>query len=118
MKFPMKKTIGNVFLCVLFISSYGVLAQTEQNETEKKQREVTKYTVMERFEPQLMLTAEERIKLKEERVAVIKKRREILDTLDISERRREKLMNDLLKEPFSPRLSRTLAEIEFEDDNE
>jgi len=103
---------------VLLGTSCGVIAQEEIQKAEKMKAEVTKYTVMERFEPELMLSAEERLKLKDEHVDDIKRRREILDTLDISERRREKLMRDILKAPYSSRLSRTLAEIEFEDENE
>ena len=112
----MKKLIFRSVCFVLLGTSYAVSAQEANTESEKKSPEVTKYTVMERFEPRLMPSAEERLKFKEVRVAEINRRREILDTLDISERKREKLLSDLLKDPFSTRLSRTLAEIEFEED--
>lgn len=99
-------------------TSFASIGQAKIQKIENQEVEVTKHTIMERFEPELMLSAEERLELKDERVAEIKRRREILDTLDISERKREKLIRDLLKNPNSPRLSRTLAEIEFEDKNE
>ena len=103
---------------VLMCTSFTTFAQTQFKSAEKTNAEVTRHTVMERFDPQLILSAEERIKLKEDRVAEINRRRGILDTIDISERKREKLMRDILKDPFSPRLARTLAEIEFEDDKD
>ncbi len=114
----MKKFIFKTMCLVLMGISCAAIAQAETRNSEKPEAEVTKYTVMERFEPQLVLSAEERLQLKDEYVVEIKRRREILDTLDISERRREKLIRDLLKHPYSPRLSRTLAKIEFEDENE
>ncbi|WP_289062658.1 hypothetical protein [uncultured Zobellia sp.] len=97
--------------CVL-VGTCGLSAQ----EIKEKKSEITKYTVMERFEPKAILTVEERTKLREERIAKTERRREILDTLDISERKRQRLLEDLITEPFSNRLNRTMAEIEFEDE--
>ncbi|CAZ98514.1 hypothetical protein Q4603_09685 [Zobellia galactanivorans] len=104
----MKNHLLLITACVCMYAG-GVSAQ-------EKPAEVTKYTVMERFEPELILSAKEREQLKEERIAEVKRRREILDTLSISERKRERLLQDLIKDPFSNRLSRTMAEIEFEDE--
>lgn len=99
-------------LIVAFTASSAMLQAQEK----EKKHEVTKYTIMERFEPELVLTPEERVQLKEERVAEIVKTREIVDTLDIRERKREKLLNDLLEKPYSTRLSKTMAKLEFEDE--
>ena len=74
---------------------------------------VKKYTVMEQYEPELVLSVDERVRLKKKRIATIKRRRGILDTLDISERRRERLLKALLKNPFSDKLNKAVAEIEF-----
>ncbi len=110
-KFPLK-TLG--LLCM--ITGTSAFAQ-QKLQDDTKNMEVTKYTVMERFEPGLVLSTEERVELKEAYKAERELRREIIDTLHITERKREKLLNDLAKNPFSARLSRTLtlAEIEFED---
>lgn len=77
---------------------------------------VKKYTVMEQYEPELVLSVNERVRLKEKRIATIKRRRGILDTLDISERRRERLLKALLKNPFSDKLNKAVADIEFVED--
>ena len=52
-------------------------------------------------------------RVKKKRMATIKRRRGILDTLDISERRRERLLKELLDNPFSARLNKAVADIEF-----
>ena len=49
-------------------------------------------------------------------MATIKRRRGILDTLNISERRRERLLKALLKNPFSDKLNKAVADIEFVSD--
>ena len=74
---------------------------------------VKKYTIMEQYEPELVLSVNERVRLKKKRIATIKRRKGILDTLDISERRRERLLKALLKDPFSDKLNKAVAEIEF-----
>ncbi|CAM3380572.1 hypothetical protein [Zobellia roscoffensis] len=107
----MKTPLFMIAACIL-MGTCGLSAQ----EIKEKKSEITKYTVMERFEPKVMLTIEERTQLREERLAETKRRKEILDTLDISERKRQRLLQDLITEPFSNRLSRTMAEIEFEDE--
>ncbi|MCP4976541.1 MAG: hypothetical protein GY931_10305 [Maribacter sp.] len=78
--------------------------------------DVQKYTVMEQYEPELVLSVDERIRLKKKRVATIKRRMGILDTLDISDRRRQKLLKALLKNPFSDKLNKAVADIEFLED--
>lgn len=108
MKKTLLKIAGVAILCTTGIAT----AQQNPNATNEG-IEVTKYTLMERFEPRLMLSAEERVQLKEEHLADREQKLHVLDTLDISERKRERLMNDLIAHPYSQRLSRTLAEIEF-----
>ena len=111
----MKKISQSLFWCGLFFTTISATAQ-EVNDM-NTEKSVVKYTIMERFEPELILTATEREKMKAERFAEIKSKMEILDTLDISERKRDRLIEDLMENPFSPRLARTLAEIEFQEDN-
>ena len=68
----MKKFIFKTMCLVLMGTSCMAIAQAETQKIVKREAEVTKYTVMERFEPQLMLSVEERLKLKDERVVEIK----------------------------------------------
>ena len=93
--------------CMQLIAQDPVLGKKGQN------LKVKKYTVMEQYEPELVLSVNERVRLKKKRIATIKRRRVILDTLDISERRRERLLKALLKNPFSDKLNKAVAEIEF-----
>lgn len=73
---------------------------------------------MERFEPQLIKSVEERMALKQSRIAEMRRKMIILDSLDISERRRKALQKDLRNNPFSHRLTKTLSAIEFVDEVE
>ena len=75
---------------------------------------VQKYTLMERFEPNLVVSMEDRIQLKKGRIAETNRTKELLDTLDISDRKRRKLLKDLRLSPFSNRLSKVIAEAKFE----
>ena len=91
-------------------------AQKTVPEKKNQNLKVQKYTLMERFEPELVLSVDERVRLKKDRMATIKRRRGILDTLDIPERRRERLLKELLKNPFSDKLNKAVADIEFIED--
>lgn len=77
---------------------------------------VQKYTVMERFDRDLVIPVNERKQLKRERRLIMVERRQILVTLDISERRRERLLKQLRKNPFSDKMARTFAKIKYEDE--
>ncbi len=96
--------------CAQLIAQDPVLEKKGQN------LKVQKYTIMEQYEPELVLSVNERVRLKKERIATIKRRRGILDTLDISERRRERLLKELLNNPFSDKLNKAVADIEFVED--
>jgi hypothetical protein len=102
--------LGLIF-CVVF--SLGVSAQEIVPDSENKTFKVKKHTVMEQYEPAMVLSVNERIRLKQERFTTIKRRRGILDTLDISDRRRQRLLKELVRNPFSDRLNRAVADIEF-----
>lgn len=105
--------LGSVF-CVAF--SFGVSAQEIVPHSENKTFKVQKHTVMEQYEPAMVLSVDERVRLKKERLVTIKRRRGILDTLDISDRRRQRLLKELIRNPFSDRLNRAVADIEFIED--
>ncbi|MGB5500745.1 MAG: hypothetical protein WBM77_17570 [Maribacter sp.] len=96
-----------------FLGSVQLIAQDPEPREKNQNVKVKRYTVMEQYEPELVLSVNERVRLKKKRIATIKRRRGILDTLDISERRRERLLKELLDNPFSDRLNRAVADIEF-----
>lgn len=107
----------NIYLAVgsllYLLGATQLFAQNSVPGKDSHNVKVKKYTVMEQYEPELVLSIDERVRLKEERIATIKRRRGILDTLDISERRRERLLKALVKNPFSDKLNKAVADIEF-----
>ncbi|MEM9143363.1 MAG: hypothetical protein AAGA86_10280 [Bacteroidota bacterium] len=109
----MKKTATRLFWLVIALWSIDMANAQDRPQTENLK--VKKRTLMERFEPEMILTVEERIKLKEERMAAYERHKTIVDTLSISERRRKTLYRDLVTNPRSERLTKTLAEVEFEE---
>ncbi|WP_373519490.1 hypothetical protein [Pricia sp.] len=112
----MKKYLDLITSCVGFLGVLTLSAQESNYVLAGEGQAVKKYTIMERFEPELILTSSERERLKAERFTEIRTKMDILDTMDISERKREKLINDLIESPFSPRLFKTFADIKFGED--
>ncbi|MGB5553761.1 MAG: hypothetical protein WBM83_03815 [Flavobacteriaceae bacterium] len=113
----MKKLAYLILICTSFL--LGTTKSTAQNKVAKKEVKVQKHTLLERFEPEIVLTAEERVQLKEDRLATVERTEHFLDTLDISDRKRKRLMRDLKRSPiFTERLSKVIAENNFVDDPE
>lgn len=79
------------FLNALFLSSFEMTAQdTAQKEINHKDNEEEEGPLMFKFEPDFLISVAER---REE----LKRKRELLDTMDISDRKRRKLLKNLLK---------------------
>ncbi len=110
----MKKTTLWAKSLVVFVG--GIFMATAQS-TEKTPVKVQKRTLMNKFEPDYVKPVDERIALKEKRIATQRKTKKILDTLDISDRKRRRLIRELKRSPFSERIHKTiLAETKFEDE--
>jgi len=108
---------GNIFLLLfLFCTTSSSHGQEARKGSLKSGPKIKKHTVLEQYESDLVLSAEDRLQLKKERIATIKKRKGIIDTLDISERQRRRLLKELYRTPFSDRWEKVIAEIEFEDE--
>jgi hypothetical protein len=112
-----KDIYSAVILLVMGFFLVDVNAQSKENDTLGKKLKVEKWTILEEYEPDMILSAEDRIGLKKKRIVEAKRRKGILDTMDISDRKRKKLLRDLYKNPFSDRLMKTLADTKFEDDS-
>ncbi|WP_411030660.1 hypothetical protein [Spongiimicrobium sp. 3-5] len=104
--------LGVVWFC------FGKLHSQTTDYTSTAETLTTKRTLMERYEPDMVLTPKEREQLKKKRLAAIKKGRETLDTMDISQRKRRKLIKALYLKPFSNRLNRAIAATGTEEDEE
>jgi hypothetical protein len=76
------------------------------------------HTVMERYAPEYVLPPDERRRLKSERRDTIASRRAVIDTLDISRRKRRRLLRELYHTPFSDEYREVLSTLELEDGEE
>lgn len=111
------KYLRGLNILLFLLVAIGMNAQSDFQTTERKEVKVQKYTVMEKFEPDYVIPVDERKRLKFERREMVAHRRSILDTLNISDRRRSRLLRELNKNPFSDKVNRKFAEIEFVDDH-
>lgn len=108
-----------VGLCIFFYNTTQLLAQQQSTAVDKKNIVVQKYTMMEQFAPDLVVPANQRIVMKNQRAADIKRKRAILDTLNISNRKKRRLLRDLKNSPFSERLQKAIiVDTEFQDATE
>lgn len=70
---------------------------------------------MERFEPGLVVSAEKRAEMKNKRIADAEYTLNVLDTMKISNRKRNLLLRDLKYNPFSYRLNKFIVDAKFDD---
>ncbi|MEN8788698.1 MAG: hypothetical protein ABF295_04210 [Flavobacteriaceae bacterium] len=114
------KRIGFFAVFTLCLGCISLMGQQETKSNKTNKIKVKKHTVLAQYEPELVTPADERRRLKYERLVTIKERREIIDTLDISDRKRKQLLKELYRSPFSYKWDKVIAEIqaEDEDDNE
>lgn len=124
MKNSCKLALG---LCVFVFGTVTALAQqsvtkptTDHKITtlkvDKSNVKVQRHTVMSRFEPAIASSEEERMKRKQERIADTEYKLSVLDTLDISDRRKRLLLLDLKYTPYSKRLNKAvLVKNEYEE---
>ena len=112
------RSIAFITICMGLFILPGRLAAQAENKAEKKAvvLKVKKRTIMERYEPDLVLSPEERLQLKQDRLATIKKRRAVIDTLDISDRKRRRLLKELYLSPLSDRWDKVVADITYEEE--
>ncbi len=87
-------------------------------ETKKKEVRVKKHTILERYESGMVVPADERLRLKKERLAEIKRKRSIIDTMSISERKRRKLLQALYRNPLSDQLNKAIVDTKFEEEED
>ncbi len=103
--------------CLLICSTASVLGQEVPKKVVlKKDFEIQKHTVMALFEEEYTLSAQERAELKNKRIAAAEFTLGVLDTLEISDRKRRLLIHDLKYNPLSDRLTQFIAETKIEDE--
>ncbi len=105
--YEMKKLtlLGGVFMC-LFLGMNTAIAQNSDTVS----AQVTKRPLLNQFESDYVLTASERIALKQSRIAYQYRVKEILDSVEISDRKRKRLLLELKRNPFSEKIKEVVAE--------
>ncbi|MDB4292867.1 hypothetical protein N9954_05615 [Maribacter sp.] len=111
-----KLLILSVYGCFLAFGCQHLQAQQQDKKTTPTTKQISEEEEegpsMYKFEPDFLAKAQ----AKKARIALARK---ILDTLDIPERRKRKLLKDLYKNGVTDRLSKSvLADIKFEDVDE
>ena len=115
MRIPQIQILG---LAVALLAATQVSAQNTAPKTEKKEVEVQRHTVMEQFAAEKTFTLEERKQKRLAHLEEIEKLKKALDTMDISRRRKKKILSDLINKPYSDRVNQAMADINFEDEDE
>lgn len=105
--YEMKKLtlLGGVFMCLF----WGMNTAIAQN-SDTVSAQVTKRPLLNQFESDYVLTASERIALKQSRIAYQYRVKEILDSVEISDRKRKRLLLELKRNPFSEKIKEVVAE--------
>jgi len=102
-------------MTLFILGTTQLFAQHSIKVKKKEKLNVEKYTVMEQYEPELVLSVGERVRLKKERIANLKRIKGILDTLDISNRRKKRMIKALFTKPSSNKFDRAVAELQLDE---
>ena len=109
---------AHYFFLFLISGCWHLAAQQSSIKTEAKEIKVKKHTVLAQYEPELVVPAEERLQLKNNRLNTIRERRAIIDTLSLSDRKRRRLLKELYRSPFSYHWDKLIADIEEDEEDE
>lgn len=112
----MKALKNKVGFCILFFALTQLSAQEKTKSIVlKKDFEIQKHTIMERFEPGYVVSVAERAEMKNKRIEDTEYTLSVLDTIEISNRKRRQLLHDLKYNPLSVRLNKFIVDTKFED---
>ncbi|WP_430966793.1 hypothetical protein [Spongiimicrobium sp. 2-473A-2-J] len=114
-------TLRTYLLCLFVFGGLQLSAQESKSKSPSKTSEeiqVEKRTLMERFEPKMVVSVEQRIQMKKDRKAEMARALEMLDTMDIKARKRQRLLKDLHKNSFTSKLYRAMVEAQYSDQDE
>lgn len=95
---------GSVLLYMILCMNTAFAQDSLQFDARVKQR-----MLLNQFESDYVLTASERVALKQSRLAYQYRMKEILDSMDISDGRRKRLIQELKRNPFSEKVQAVIA---------
>ncbi|WP_339627361.1 hypothetical protein [uncultured Maribacter sp.] len=104
--------LGGVFVCLLL-----GMNTTFAQDIDTINAKIKKRTLLNQFESDYVLSVSERIALKQSRIAFQYRTREILDSLDISDKKRKRLIEELKRNPFSEKIQNVIASETKSDNN-
>ena len=114
--------LGSIVACSLVGYSQEQTTTVPNNHKSQNEIRVKQKTLMEKFEPEMVISVDGRTQMKEKRLAEIERGKHIIDTLDVSQRKKRKLLGDLYWSPYSDRLEKNISDTKivdtkFEEDN-
>ena len=96
--------LGGVLLCFIMSVSTVQAQDSPRSDVRVKQR-----MLLNQFESDYVLTANERVALKQARLAYQYRMKELLDSIDISEGKRRRLLQELKRNPLSEKVQAVIA---------
>ena len=106
-----------LLLPVILLASLSTIhAQDSVALPSEKELKIRERTILAQFDSQLVQSADERLQKKLDRREFILRRQAIIDTLDISERRRRRLLKELYNSALSERWDRMVTKLQYEED--
>ena len=106
--------LAPIIIALLWLSLPELHAQDSIAIPTAQELDVRERTILGQFESNLVEPADERLQKKLERRDLILMRRSIIDTLDITEYRRKRLLKELYRSPHSDRWERLMAQLDLE----
>lgn len=98
-------------LAMLWLCIGGTWALHGQETKPSQSLRVTKKTVLEQYAPQLVVPHDERLEMKQERQALLRERRAMLDTLELSDRKKYRLLRELYERPAGEHWAHLMADV-------
>jgi hypothetical protein len=108
----MEKRILKALLAGIWLTTALLSAQADPSDTTQLDLQVKRYTLMQQYAPDLVVPADERIRMKEERITTVRYREAVIDTLDIPGWKKRKLLRELYRTPFSDEWDKVFTSME------
>ena len=105
-----------LYFVFLLASCFNLSAQDSAALPTQQELNIRKRTILAQFDSEMVESADVRLQKKLDRRQLILRRQAIIDTLDISERRRRRLLKELYNSPLSDRWERLVTKLEIDED--
>ena len=110
----MEKGILKALLVAVCLSASPIYAQTASPDSLAEDIRVKRFTLMQQFAPELVVPADERVRMKEARITTVRYREAVIDTLDLPEWKKRRLLRELYRTPFTDEWDKVFTSMEPE----